>query len=117
MHRSLRTYLRTHRRRAGLTQTELAFLLGTPAESVSRLERQCRRPNVELSFACEVIFNVASRELFPGLRREVEQTITERARRLYRYLEARDQSRRTERKLELLRVLAFPEPAASADDV
>lgn len=64
---SLPHYLRTFRRRSGLTQRQLAWLLGCRAGSkVSRYERFARSPGLETVFAYEIIFRTSARELFAG---------------------------------------------------
>lgn len=76
-------YLRTHRKRTGLTQDDLAFLLGCKSGTkVSRYERLIREPNLETAFACQAIFGVPAHELFPGIYQNVEQIIKQRAERL-----------------------------------
>ena len=76
----LPTYLRTHRKRGGLAQKELALLLGRRSDtSVCQYERQSGQPNLETAFACQVVFGVPAHELFPGIYEKVEQEIIERA--------------------------------------
>ncbi len=76
-------YLRTHRKRTGLTQDELALLLGCKSGTkVSRYERLTREPNLETAFACQAIFGVPAHELFPGIYQNVEQIIKKRAEQL-----------------------------------
>ena len=83
------SYLRTHRKRGGLTQDEMAFLLGCQSGTkISRFERLARRPNLETALACQVVFGVPARELFPGLFAEVEKTVSGRARLLSERLQA-----------------------------
>lgn len=77
-------YLRTFRKQAGFTQSDLACLLSVhTAENVSRYERLSRRPTLETAFGCQVIFNACPHELFPGLYREVEQGVRKRARQIW----------------------------------
>ena len=99
------SYLRTYRKRGGLTQDEMAFLLGCQSGAkISRFERLARQPNLETALACQVLFGVPAHELFPGVFAEVEKTVTERARQLMARLRtARGQSRsRLRRKLAVL---------------
>ena len=64
----LPNYLRTHRKRAGLSQDEVAFLLGCRSGAkVSRYERLARRLSLETAFAYEALFGVPARELFAGV--------------------------------------------------
>lgn len=102
MERKLKTYLRTVRRRWGLTQRELAFLLEIESgTSVSRIETQKRRPNLAAVFACGVVFGVSPVELFPGLLTEIEQRVLLRANELYEELQG-SASKATRTKLDLL---------------
>lgn len=69
-----------HRKRHGLTQHEMAFLLGSKnGSSVSHLERGAREPSLRNAFACEMMFGVPARDLFPGIYEEVEQEVKTRA--------------------------------------
>jgi transcriptional regulator with XRE-family HTH domain len=76
----IKSYLRTYRKRAALTQDELAFLLGCKSGAkVSRYELLSRRPNLQTALACQAIFGVPAHEIFPGVYAEVEQEIAKRA--------------------------------------
>src|SRR2546428_8706607 len=73
MAKRLHNYLLTHRKRFGLTQAEVAFLLGCRHKTkVSDYEQRTRRPMLETALACEVVFGVPVRELFAGMFDEVE---------------------------------------------
>jgi transcriptional regulator with XRE-family HTH domain len=83
------SYLRTYRKRGGLTQDEMAFLIGYQSGTkVSRFERLARQPNLETALACQVVFGIPAHKLFPGMFAEVEKTVTERARMLASRLKA-----------------------------
>lgn len=78
----LENYLRTFRKRSGLTQREVAFLLGCRnGTHVSHYEKRQRLPTLKTSLACELVFQAPVSELFPGLRvsvgKEVEKRKTE----------------------------------------
>jgi transcriptional regulator with XRE-family HTH domain len=77
----LDNYLRTHRRRAGISQAEMAaFLLGThDGTKVSRYERFARTPGLETALAYEAIFGISVRELFAGVYQRVERVARRRA--------------------------------------
>ena len=88
MHRKLATYIRTHRRRWGFTQKELAYLLGIKSGTqVSRYERLQREPQLRVALACEVIFGSCPRSLFPQLFSLVEEDVMQRASQLQQSLE------------------------------
>ena len=76
----IHSYLRTHRKRCGLTQDELAFLLGCQTGTkVSRFERLARKPNLATTLACAVVFGIPAHELFPRAHADVEREVAERA--------------------------------------
>jgi transcriptional regulator with XRE-family HTH domain len=114
MHHKVQSYIRTHRRRVGLTQQELAFLLGCGSGAkVSRYERLARKPNLETAFACQAIFDAPSHELLPGIYAEVEQAVRQRAQYLAQTLRGRGDTRLAQRKLAFLLALAAPRGTSS----
>ena len=79
----LPNYLRANRKRLGLSQDEVAFLLGTQSGAkVCRYERFKRAPALETAFAFEAIFRRPARELFCGLYQKIEQEVAARAKTL-----------------------------------
>lgn len=110
----LENYLKTYRRRSGLSQDEIAFLLGSSSGSkISRYERRARRPPLETALACEAIFHVPTRDLFAGLYRKVEKATQSQARLLTKRLDGASPDRTTARKLAVLRSLAVPVSAGA----
>src|SRR5713226_9791380 len=103
----LHNYLRTYRKRAGLSQVELALLLGSQSGAkVSRYEHTARRPSLETAFAYEVVLHTALRDLFAGMYRDVEKQTRKRAWTLLRKLESADLAdSQVVRKIALLRSL------------
>jgi transcriptional regulator with XRE-family HTH domain len=76
-------YLRTHRKRIGLSQRELAEALGFYDESpVSRHERFESTPPLSIAIGYEVVFRVPVSEIFAGLRDRVEKDVENRLRDL-----------------------------------
>jgi transcriptional regulator with XRE-family HTH domain len=90
----LNNYLRSYRKRAGLTQKELAFLLGSGDASgrkrVGRYERGTRTPDLKTILAYEAIFGVPASKLFAGGYAKVEGQVKRRAQELSRKLETDD---------------------------
>lgn len=75
--------LRTYRRTWGLTQKELADLLGFESRTqVSRIEHGKRVPGLEIALACTTLFGVSLGELFPQLAVEVEENLRKKIARL-----------------------------------
>ena len=102
----LSNYLRTYRKRTGLSQDEVAFLLGwnSPAH-LSRYEHFSRVPALRTALALAVIFQTSARELFAGEYQKVEIAVRRQAQRLEARLamDAADQS--TGHKLDFLRLI------------
>ena len=87
----IQCYLRTCRRTSGLTQQELAFLLGLASRStVSRYERTGEIPSARLLIACEVVFRRHASELFPDLYERVNEEVVRRGNALFDELEAKE---------------------------
>jgi DNA-binding XRE family transcriptional regulator len=102
MAKRLKTYLRPHRRRVGLTQRELAFLIGAKHHTViSRIEGLERSPRLAWAVACAALFGTRALELFPDFFAEVHQAVFRRARELYEELQG-NPSRATRAKLDFL---------------
>ena len=69
-------YVRARRKRAGLSQRELAMILGYSDEgAVSRHELFRSVPPLLIALGYEVIFQTSVSELFPGLRQTIETAI------------------------------------------
>lgn len=79
MSRPLPCYLRSHRIRAGLSQKQVARLLGHKrATGLSRFEQASRLPSLEAAFMLERIFDVPFAELFPEFGSQIDALICER---------------------------------------
>jgi transcriptional regulator with XRE-family HTH domain len=79
----LPNYLRTYRKRAGLSQRDVAVLLGSSDPTrVSRYELSKREPDVGVALAFEIIFGAPSRVLFAGRAAELEPVIRKRLEQL-----------------------------------
>jgi transcriptional regulator with XRE-family HTH domain len=95
-------YLRTLRARSGLTQKEVAQLLGLKSGShVGRLEKLTKSASLMRIFSLQILFGAEPRALFPGPYAEAEEAVMARAAGLYETL--RDLSdARSAAKLRLL---------------
>ena len=79
----LPNYVRSNRKRLGLSQDEVAFLLGVQdGTKVCRYEQFDRQPSLETALAFEVIFQRPVSEILGGLYQRVEADVTARARSL-----------------------------------
>ena len=100
--RRLLNYLRSHRLRWGLSQKELAYLLGWDRPDViSRIEKKHRPPTLPLAMACFILFGTPAPLLFPDLSASIEALVMTRVWEMYEKIQG-DSSRRTKKKIELL---------------
>lgn len=108
MSRKLQNYLRTHRKRFGLSQKELCFLLGVKSgEKISRYEMFHLVPNLQTALAFQAIFGVPVAELFAGLYEQTEKETSKRARMLMRKMPDDTVGQAASRKAEFLRAIAI----------
>src|SRR6202789_234193 len=99
----LPNYLRTHRKRLGLSQDEVAYLLGAESGAkTSRYERFAREPGFRTALACEAVFQRPIRELFAGLYEQIEREVAHRAKKLALKNDRKKSGRHTARKRETL---------------
>jgi transcriptional regulator with XRE-family HTH domain len=106
MSHKLENYLRTYRKRSGLSQDEVAFLLGCRSGTkVSRYERSSRKPSLETLFAYVVVFGASGRELFAGAYQKVEKQISNRAQLLTRKVSRATPNSMATRKLQILKAI------------
>lgn len=104
---NLPNYLRSHRKRLGLSQDEVAFLLGTQSGAkVCRYERFARDPGLETALAYEAIFHRPVSELFGGIYHKIEQKVAARAKALTFKADRKKSSRQTARKRQVLTDIA-----------
>jgi transcriptional regulator with XRE-family HTH domain len=100
------SYLATYRRRTGLTQPEVAFLMGSmDARIVSRHECGDRLPTLTTVLKYAFVLDAHPAHLYEGLSADVQAQICKRARGLIRGLERQRVSRIRDRKLDVLREL------------
>lgn len=83
----LENYLKAYRKRAGISQNEMGYLLGgRDGTKASRYEHFKRKPNLETALACEALFHIPVRELFAGMYERAQRQTSSRARRLRKRL-------------------------------
>ena len=89
-------YLRSFRKRSGLSQEELSFLLGSKSGTrISRYECGKREPSLEVLLALEAVFGASVGALYRGKFQKVEEAVQERAVRLFLSLEGASRRSRT----------------------
>ena len=112
----LTSYLRTYRRRTGLSQSEVAFLIcairnpSTPTRekrgrgtTVSRHECGDQLPLLEAAIGYEIVFGVPLREIYAGFYQEIHALIRVRAADLVDVLSESEPGLRREQKVAALK--------------
>lgn len=95
-------YLRSYRMRWGLSQMELAELIGWKSDTdVSKMEKKQRPPTARAIFGCFIIFGTLALEVFPSLFAEVEAEVMKRVWDMYERLQGHP-TKRNRTKIELL---------------
>ena len=104
----LPNYVRVHRKRLGLSQHDVAFLLGGRDDSqASRYEHFSRTPTLRTALALAIIFRASMHELFSGEYEAAKNTVCRRALELVNRLSQKACEQATARKLvELKRILS-----------
>lgn len=98
----LPNYLQANRKRLGLSQRDMSFLLGAGSGSMmSRYEGFTRQPSLEIALALEVICKRSVSELFGGLYQKAEKKVTKRAQVLLGRDGAKPQGQSTGRRTTL----------------
>jgi len=106
MSRRLAQYVKHERRRAGLTQADVAYLFGAKARTkISRYERGRYLPTLRTALGYEAMLGVPVAELFPGAYRDARRAIVSRARRRNEILARHPQTARTARRQRSLEKL------------
>lgn len=109
-HLKLDNYLRTFRKRVGLSQRDVAFLLGCQDDGVvSRYERGARRPSLRTLLAYGVILGAPLDELFAGTRQKVELRVRKRSQALAERMKATPGTDKGGRRLRVVSQIAHGE--------
>src|SRR5216683_4960809 len=83
----LDNYLRTHRKRAGLSQQEASRLVGLKNRLLfARYEQYRCEPSLRVALACEQLFGVPASKLFAGVTTAVAKSTRKRVQAFERTL-------------------------------
>jgi len=99
------SYLRYHRKKTGLTQRDLAQLIGSVGpRQVARHENSQRTPSIRVAIGYQIVLRTAIAELFPGLVESlsggIEQRLAEMEARLHQSTAKGHRAAEIARKLE-----------------
>lgn len=105
--KTLASRLRSHRKKSGLSQLELAELIGYSSEDAIMRHEQARSiPPLLVALAYEAIFRTPVSKIFPGMYASVAQGVEARLAEMANALQTRSANDRdaalTARKLEWL---------------
>jgi DNA-binding XRE family transcriptional regulator len=96
----LTSYLRSHRMHAGLTQQELAEIVGFIANhQISKHERSRSIPTLLVSLSYSAIFCVPVEQLFPGMNETIQFNIDDRLARMENSLKGSSPKGRTKKAI------------------
>lgn len=102
--RKLPNYLRTYRKRTGLTQKEVGYLLGhNDGSEISQYEQGTWFPNFRALAALETALRVPIGQLFAGAYEEIEVGVLERTGKLIKQIQQQPANLHREAKLQSLR--------------
>lgn len=101
-----RAYLRSVRKKSGLTQTDLAFLLNLKQGSaVSKLENRSLHISAQLLLSYCIIFDTTPIELAPGLVTDITNNIQANTTALLNMVRLANSSQATRKEMALLNIL------------
>ena len=103
----LNNYLRTHRKTVGLSQKDVAFLLGKKSGScISKFEQSKTYPNLRSSLSYQIFFETPAEELFAGVHNQVELQTLNRIAKLITILERKGNNPKILRRINYLEEVA-----------
>jgi len=112
----LSNYLRAYRVRAGLSQEEMAYLLGlSGGPKVSKYETGRRMPDIRTLIAYERVLGVPASEFYAGLHHQVDRETRRRAKKLAERINK--DAQRQQRAYKLAGLAAIATPAAAESDL
>lgn len=101
----LKSYMHTHRLRAGFTQSDIAYLIGNESRSqISRYERLEREPTLTAFLMYKLVFQRSDVELYPALVAELEERVRKHAQVRYEELQG-NPSWQTKERLDAFEAL------------
>ncbi len=96
-------YAKTHRKKAGLSQNELAYLFGDKSTSfILKTERGNELPSLSRALSYQILFDVQADQMFAELSKSIADMVFKRITHLTGNLEKQPQTASVERKLEFL---------------
>ena len=102
----MRNLLRTYRKRADLSLEDVSKLLNTQdCSTLSRCERGCRKPNLEIILTYHILFEVSVEKLFEKEMKYTFSKIAQNIDPLIDELKSHDSSRKVDTRIKFLNSL------------
>lgn len=102
----MRNLLRTYRKKTELSIENISYLLSMQDSSIlSRCERGCRKPSLEIIFTYHILFQVSIEKLFETEMRNTLRKIAENIDPLIKTLTEQDLTRKVEARILFLQSL------------
>jgi len=102
----MRNLLRTYRKKTELSIENISYLLSMQDSSIlSRCERGCRKPSLEIIFTYHILFQVSIEKLFENEMRNTLRKIAENIDPLIKTLTEQDLTRKVESRILFLQSL------------
>lgn len=102
----MRNLLRTYRKKTELSIEDISFLLGMQDSStLSRCERSCRKPSLEIIFTYHILFQVSIDKLFENEMRSTLIKISDNIDPLIAILLKQESTRKIEARIAFLKSL------------
>src|SRR5205823_13084943 len=103
-------YLHTLRKRSGLTQRELAFLLCIAPDALCKLEQLERIPSAWVVIGADIIFDASPVAVFPSYYEKVETKVMHQAALLYERLGNKQDMESHDKRRHLLKMIERVRP-------
>lgn len=98
---------KTSRKKAGLSQDDVAFLLGKESGSyVSRVEQNKITPDLLTAISYQIIFDIPIDRMFSGIHREIQPTLITRIAKLTNELEKKGGNPKIRKRINFLESVA-----------
>ena len=103
MKHTQKNYLRTLRLKSGLTQKDVAYLLGLKShEKISSIETRKKLPTIDVVIACCKVYAVKPNDFIRDDVTKIEQNVVHRAKSLYQLLKKQTRNPEIRRRLKAL---------------
>ena len=117
MERNHKNYLKTVRLETGLSQEEVAYMLGLKSTAyLCRLEQRKCAPSIRIILGCRILYKATLDAIIPAYMKDIEEEVCERANTLLTSLRKKEQTPLIRQKINSLRrIVAQMDKTAAYD--